>query len=67
MWEWSGRARAGLDGSFGHRWDGDDIENCAIFERDGKPCPVTHLERLDIAIEDNDFLEACRLLDIRPE
>ena len=46
---------------------GDDVENCAIFERDGEPFPVTHLERIDISIDDRDFLEACRLLDIQPE
>lgn len=46
---------------------GDDVENCAIFERDGEPFPVTHLERIDISIDDRDFLEACRLLGIQPE
>ena len=37
----------------------DDVANVAIFER-GEPFPVTHLERVAIEIDDEDFLRACR-------
>ena len=45
---------------------GDDVWNCAIFEWDGKPFPVTHVWRRDIALEDSDFLAACGRLHIEP-
>jgi len=43
----------------------DDVANCAIFERSG-PFPVTHLERLDVEVDDEDFLRACRAHHIMP-
>ena len=45
---------------------GDDVRNCAIFECDGKPFPVTHIWRGDIALDDSDFQAACRRLHIEP-
>jgi len=47
--------------------NGDDVQDFAIFERDGEPFPFIHLERRDIAIDDTYFLEACRVLGIQPE
>jgi hypothetical protein len=44
---------------------GDDVANCAIFER-GDAFPVTSLERLEIEPDDPDFLQACELLGVRP-
>jgi len=44
---------------------GDEVENYAIFERDGAS-PVTHLKRSQIDLDDEDFLRACRLLGIEP-
>ena len=43
----------------------DDVANCAIFEHD-RPFPVTHLERRDIDMDDEDFLRACELHGIAP-
>jgi hypothetical protein len=43
----------------------DDVVNYAIFERSG-PFPVTHLERSEIALEDEDFLRACELHGLAP-
>jgi hypothetical protein len=43
---------------------GDDVANCAIFERGG-PMPISSLERSDIEEDDDDFLYACALLGIR--
>lgn len=44
---------------------GDEVENYAIFERDGD-FPVTHRQRSEIDLDDEDFLRACRLLGIQP-
>jgi hypothetical protein len=44
---------------------GDEVENYAIFERDGAS-PVTHLKRSQIDLDDEDFLRACRVLGIEP-
>jgi hypothetical protein len=43
----------------------DDVGNCAIFERDS-PLPVTHLERSEIEMDDEDFIRACELHGIAP-
>jgi hypothetical protein len=43
----------------------DDVTNCALFERD-QPFPVTHLERSEIGLEDEDFRRACELHGIVP-
>ena len=43
----------------------DDVANCAIFEHD-IPFPVTHLERTEIEIDDQDFLRACELHGVAP-
>jgi len=43
----------------------DDVVNYAIFERSG-PFPVTHLERTEIALDDEDFLRACELHAVVP-
>ena len=43
----------------------DDVANCAVFERD-LPFPVTHLERSEIELDDEDFLRACELHGIMP-
>jgi hypothetical protein len=42
----------------------DDITNCALFER-GAEVPVSHLERSEIEVDDEDFVLACELLGIR--
>jgi hypothetical protein len=43
----------------------DDVANCALLERD-RPFPVTQLDRLDIEIDDGDFLRACESHGITP-
>ena len=46
---------------------GNDVGNVAIFERsDGSEFPVTHIERSPIDLDDEDFLEACRLHGVQP-
>jgi hypothetical protein len=50
-----------------HSLYADEGDNFAIFERDGSPFPVSHLERSDIDAKDADFMRACRDLGLRPE
>jgi hypothetical protein len=45
---------------------GDDVVNCAIFER-GEAFPVHSLERGSIESGDEDFLRACEMLGLVPE
>jgi len=46
---------------------GNDAAHCAIFERsDDSDFPVVHLDRSEIELNDEDFLEACRLHGIQP-
>lgn len=46
---------------------GNDLANCAIFERgDDSDFPVVHRERSEIDLDDEDFRQACRLHGIRP-
>lgn len=45
---------------------GDEIANFALFER-GENLPVSHHRHDEIGRDDSGFLEACRLLRIRPE
>ena len=42
---------------------GDDLADCAIFER-GEPFPVTSLERSPVAADDVDFVTACAMLGL---
>jgi hypothetical protein len=46
---------------------GNDVRNCAIFERsESAHFPVTHVERSEIELDDQDFRQACRLHGITP-
>jgi len=42
---------------------GDDVADCAIFER-GVPFPVTSLGRSPIAADGDDFVTACAMLGL---
>ena len=45
---------------------GDDVVNCAIFERQ-EEFPVHSLERSSIEADDEDFLRACEMLGLVAE
>jgi hypothetical protein len=45
---------------------GDDVVNCAIFER-GEDFPVHSLERSSVEADDEDFLRACEMLGLVAE
>lgn len=53
----SGRAYAGI---FYLSSFGDDIKNCALFERRSQPRPVSHISRARIDTTDGDLVAACR-------
>lgn len=52
-------------GTFYLGQQGDDVENYAIFQR-GADRPVTSQRQSEIALDNEDFLRACRLLNIEP-
>lgn len=45
---------------------GDDVHNTALFERSADSVPVMSVERDEVALDDGDFLSACRMHGIRP-
>jgi hypothetical protein len=59
----SGRAYSGI---FSQSFYGQDVENCALFERRSQPRPVSHVSREHVRATDADFVAACRRRGLTP-
>jgi hypothetical protein len=66
IYEQADTAEAPFAGIFYLSRYGDDVTDCALFER-GEPFPVTSLERSDISGDDADFLAACEMLGLEAD
>jgi RES domain len=64
IFEQRGRSGAQYGGIVYLSQHADDVTNCALFERGD--FPVTNLERLEVELDNDNFLRACELHGITP-